>query len=75
YIVIPAFIGAAFLLLSALIPNHTLQFAFLCVAAAGIFAPQPVFWSLPSRFLKGTTFWATKPPRFPTELMAARPAA
>jgi sugar phosphate permease len=53
YIVIPAFIGAACLLLSALIPNNTLQFAFLCVAAAGIFAPQPVFWSLPSRFLKG----------------------
>ncbi|WP_454856191.1 MFS transporter [Rhizobium binxianense] len=53
YIVVPAFIGAACLLLSALIPNHTLQFAFLCVAAAGIFAPQPVFWSLPSRFLKG----------------------
>ncbi|MBY2988405.1 MFS transporter, partial [Rhizobium leguminosarum] len=49
YIVIPAFIGAACLLLSALIPNYTLQFAFLCVAAAGIFAPQPVFWSLPSR--------------------------
>ncbi|AHF87785.1 MFS transporter (plasmid) [Rhizobium leguminosarum bv. trifolii WSM1689] len=53
YIVIPAFIGAACLLLSALVPNHTLQFAFLCAAAAGIFAPQPVFWSLPSRFLKG----------------------
>ena len=53
YIVIPAFIGAACLLLSALIPNNTLQFAFLCIAAAGIFAPQPVFWSLPSRFLKG----------------------
>jgi sugar phosphate permease len=53
YIVIPAFIGAACLLLSALVPNHVLQFVFLCVAAAGIFAPQPVFWSLPSRFLKG----------------------
>jgi len=53
YIVIPAFIGAACLLLSALVPNNTLQFIFLCVAAAGIFAPQPVFWSLPSRFLKG----------------------
>lgn len=53
YIVIPAFIGAACLLLSALVPNHVLQFIFLCIAAAGIFAPQPVFWSLPSRFLKG----------------------
>lgn len=53
YIVIPAFIGAACLLLSALVPNNTVQFIFLCIAAAGIFAPQPVFWSLPSRFLKG----------------------
>jgi nitrate/nitrite transporter NarK len=41
------------LVLSAVVPNHTLQFAFLCVAAAGIFAGQPVFWSLPSRFLQG----------------------
>jgi sugar phosphate permease len=53
YIVIPALIGAACLLISALVADHTLQFVFLCVAAAGIFAPQPVFWSLPSRFLKG----------------------
>jgi sugar phosphate permease len=53
FIVIPAFIGAASLVLSAVIPNHVLQFAFLCIAAAGIFAGQPVFWSLPSRFLKG----------------------
>jgi len=30
-----------------------LQFTFLCIAAAGIFAGQPVFWSLPSRFLQG----------------------
>ncbi len=53
YIVIPAFVGAACLVLSAIVPNHALQFAFLCVAAAGIFSGQPVFWSLPSRFLKG----------------------
>lgn len=53
YIVIPAFIGAACLLMSALVTDPTVQFAFLCIAAAGIFAGQPVFWSLPSRFLKG----------------------
>jgi len=53
YIVIPAFVGALCLLLSALVTNPALQFSFLCVAAAGIFAGQPVFWSLPSRFLKG----------------------
>ncbi|AGB74525.1 MULTISPECIES: MFS transporter [Rhizobium] len=53
YIVIPALIGAASLVLSAVIPDHTLQFVFLSIAAAGIFAGQPVFWSLPSRFLQG----------------------
>lgn len=53
YIVGPAFIGAISLLMSALVTNPTLQFIFLCIAAAGIFAGQPVFWSLPSRFLKG----------------------
>ncbi|SCB08576.1 MFS transporter [Rhizobium multihospitium] len=53
YIVIPALVGAVSLVLSAVIPDHTLQFAFLSIAAAGIFAGQPVFWSLPSRFLQG----------------------
>ena len=36
-------------------PNNTLRFAFLCVAAAGIFCPQPVLWSLPSKFLTGAS--------------------
>lgn len=53
YIVGPAFVGAIALTLSALVTSPLLQFVFLCVAAAGIFAGQPVFWSLPSRFLKG----------------------
>ncbi|MGE6741523.1 MFS transporter [Allorhizobium pseudoryzae] len=53
YIVGPAFIGALCLVLSAVIAAPVLQFALLCVAAAGIFAGQPVFWSLPGRFLKG----------------------
>jgi len=53
FIVIPALVGAACLVLSAVVPDHTLQFTFLCIAAAGIFAGQPVFWSLPSRFLQG----------------------
>ncbi|MFS8047489.1 MFS transporter [Rhizobium sp. BR 314] len=53
YIVLPALAGAVSLVLSAVVPDHALQFAFLCVAAAGIFAGQPVFWSLPSRFLQG----------------------
>lgn len=53
YIVIPALVGAVSLVLSAVVPDHTLQFIFLCISAAGIFAGQPVFWSLPSRFLQG----------------------
>ncbi|TDK34436.1 MFS transporter [Rhizobium deserti] len=53
YIVGPAFVGAICLALSVLVTSPTLQFAFLCIAAGGIFAGQPVFWSLPSRFLKG----------------------
>ncbi|MCJ8506619.1 MFS transporter [Rhizobium lemnae] len=53
YIVGPAFIGAICLALSAVISAPILQFALLCIAAVGIFAGQPVFWSLPGRFLKG----------------------
>lgn len=53
FIVGPALIGAFCLLMSALVSNPVLQFTFLCVAAAGIFSGQPVFWSLPSRFLRG----------------------
>jgi MFS family permease len=51
----PAFVGAACLVASVFATNNTLQFALLCVAAAGIFAAQPVFWSLPSTFLKGAS--------------------
>jgi MFS family permease len=53
FIIGPAFIGAICLALSVLVSSPVLQFGFLCIAAAGIFAGQPVFWSLPSRFLKG----------------------
>lgn len=53
YIVGPAFVGALCLVLSAVITAPVIQFALLCIAAAGIFAGQPVFWSLPGRFLKG----------------------
>jgi hypothetical protein len=37
----------------ALATPSALKFAFLCGAAAGIFAGQPVLWSLPSSFLSG----------------------
>jgi MFS family permease len=55
HIVVPALIGAVALILSVLVPGDALKFAFLCVAAAGIFAGQPVFWTLPPSFLKGAT--------------------
>jgi MFS family permease len=53
HIALPAFIGAACLAASVFVPGNAAKFAFLCVAAAGIFSAQPVFWSLPSTFLKG----------------------
>lgn len=53
HIALPAFIGAASLAASVFVPGNAAKFALLCVAAAGIFAAQPVFWSLPSTFLRG----------------------
>ncbi|WJF89431.1 MFS transporter [Paraburkholderia bonniea] len=53
HIVVPTLFGALCLLLSVFVPGHTLQFICLCFAAAGMFAGQPVLWSLPSRFLTG----------------------
>jgi hypothetical protein len=53
YIVGPALIGAACLVASVYVPGNAVKFAFLCGAAAGIFAGQPVLWSLPSSFLTG----------------------
>jgi len=55
FIVGPALFGALCLVLSVYVPGHTLQFIFLCGAAAGIFAGQPVLWSLPSTFLTGAS--------------------
>jgi sugar phosphate permease len=55
FIVGPAMLGAVCLVLSVYVPGNALRFAFLCVAAAGIFAPQPVLWSLPSKFLTGAS--------------------
>jgi MFS family permease len=55
HIALPAFIGAASLAASVFVPGPAAKFALLCVAAAGIFSAQPVFWSLPSTFLKGAS--------------------
>ncbi|MGY2051067.1 MFS transporter [Methylobacterium sp. JK268] len=51
----PALVGSLALILSVVVPGSALKFACLCVAAAGIFAGQPVFWSLPPTFLSGAT--------------------
>ncbi|MFI9076747.1 MFS transporter [Streptomyces sioyaensis] len=48
-----AAVGALALAATALVDNHVLQMALMSIAAAGIFAGQPVLWSLPSRFLTG----------------------
>ena len=55
HIGVPALLGAALLVLSVIVPGAPLKFAVLCVAAAAIFAGQPVFWTLPPRFLKGAS--------------------
>jgi len=55
YIVGPALFGALCLVLSVYVPGNTAKFIFLCGAAAGIFAGQPVLWSLPSSFLTGAS--------------------
>lgn len=53
HIVVPALLGSLCLLLSVFVHGNTAQFIFLCFAAVGIFAGQPVLWSLPGRFLTG----------------------
>lgn len=55
HIVGPALIAALALVASVVVPGDALKFACLCVAAAGIFSAQPVFWSLPPTFLKGAS--------------------
>ena len=49
----PPLIASAALCASFFVPTPALKFAFLCLAAAGIFSAQPVFWTLPATFLRG----------------------
>jgi MFS family permease len=51
--IIPPLVGAGALISSALLPGAPLKFVALTLAACAIFAGQPVFWSLPPRFLHG----------------------
>ncbi len=55
HVVVPGLVAAAALVLSVVLPGSALKFACLCVAAAGVFSAQPVFWSLPPTFLKGAS--------------------
>lgn len=53
HIVGPALIGALCLVGSVVVPSAPAKFALLCIAAPAIFSGQPVFWTLPPRFLTG----------------------
>lgn len=53
HIVAPLLIAAAALLGSVLLPGAVVKFACLCIAAAAVFAGQPMFWSVPQRLLTG----------------------
>jgi MFS family permease len=55
HVVVPGLVAALALVLSVVVPGSVLKFACLCVAAAGVFSAQPVFWSLPATFLKGAS--------------------
>ncbi len=55
HIAIPVVVGAAALMLSAIVPGNALRFALLCVSAACAFAPQPIIWKFPSSFLQGAS--------------------
>ena len=53
HIVVPALVGAAALVGSVVLPGAVPKYIALCIAASAIFAGQPIFWSLPPRFLTG----------------------
>jgi D-galactonate transporter len=56
HLIIPCLIGAAGLTASALAAqNTTLAIVALCFAASGILTCAPLFWSLPTAFLAGTS--------------------
>lgn len=53
HIVAPLLVAAAALLGSVVLPGSVVKFACLCLAAAAVFAGQPMFWSVPQRLLTG----------------------
>jgi cyanate permease len=51
----PALLGAVCLVLSVYLPGDVVKLTCISLAAAGIFAAQPMFWTLPSSFLTGAS--------------------
>jgi D-galactonate transporter len=51
---LPAFVACLGLALVPLVSDPVVEVVLLCVAALGIFAMLPVFWTLPTAFLTGT---------------------
>jgi MFS transporter, ACS family, tartrate transporter len=47
-------VAAAGLALSTYFPDPVLKITMLCIAAVGMFAIAPLFWTLPTAFLSGT---------------------
>jgi sugar phosphate permease len=55
HLVIPAFCGAVGFVVAALTANNTaIAITFLSLAAAGVLTCAPLFWSLPTSFLRGS---------------------
>jgi D-galactonate transporter len=54
HVAIPGFIAAAGLIATPFAGSPVLSLVCLCVAAFGIYAAIPVFWTLPAGFLSGT---------------------
>ena len=55
HIAVTLAMAGAGLVLTAVLHDPVLQMLTLCLAAFGIFAGQPIFWSLPSRILVGSS--------------------
>jgi D-galactonate transporter len=53
--IIPLLIVVVALAAAAGVPDPTLKMALLCVAGFGFFSVLPVFWTLPTTFLSGTS--------------------
>ena len=53
HVAIPLVVAAAGLVLAGLVANPMLKMVLISIAAFGVFANMPVFWTLPAAFLSG----------------------